>query len=104
MFQVKLVARVFNLGDIPALAVRARFWWANSGLGISKASATFIGQSGLQTVGAGDTVEFTCDQAWTPQALDGGAHPAWWSRRPGSVARSALSFRPDQDPRSPSTM
>ncbi len=95
---VQLVARVFNLGDIPALAVRARFWWANSSLGLSKASATFIGQSGLQTVGTGDTVEFTCDQAWTPQALDGGAHPCLVVEAGGVNCPVALSFRPDQDP------
>src|SRR5215475_9788957 len=72
---VQLVARVFNVGTEPALNVHVNFWWANSALAISKASATEIGESDTKTVTINAPEEFICNVSWIPQALNSGAHP-----------------------------
>ncbi len=72
-----------------ALAMRASSWWAFLGHGvqISKASATFIGLSGLQTVGGRRHGGIrSCDQPWMrPGAGRPGVPCLVVPRRPGPL-------------------
>jgi hypothetical protein len=95
---VHLIAMVTNVGTEPALAVRVNFWWANSALGIDKASANPIGDSGVpRTVGVGASVEFPCTRAWIPHALSGQAHPCIVAEAQGVNCPVTASFRADLD-------
>lgn len=66
-----LKARVRNNGSSPANNATVNFYWGNPAVGVSRATATFIGQS-FVSLAAGASDDVLCLVPWIPQFLNEG--------------------------------
>ena len=66
-----LKARVRNNGSTDVSNATVRFYWANPSIGVSRATATLIGESYV-SLNAGDVDDVLCLTPWVPEFLNGG--------------------------------
>jgi hypothetical protein len=66
-------ANVYNFGSLDATGVFVDFYWVNPSLGISPATANFIGQATVNVITAGSASgPVACPTSWIPVEQNGG--------------------------------
>jgi hypothetical protein len=66
-----LMAKVHNNGSSGATNATVRFYWANPAIGVSRSTATLVGQA-FVTLAANDVQDVLCLTPWVPEFLNEG--------------------------------